>query len=107
MFNKIITATLVFFAVFFSFSCVKKDSKKDVEDNLKTAMGLYLNHKPGMDTSRVKFNVLEVAFFEDKMGYICDFKVNMKEKNGDQVKDTTGMMEAYISKDYKDVTRKN
>ncbi len=100
-------AFLVIFSSFISFSCVKKESKKDVEENLKTAMGLYLNHKPGMDTSRVKFNILEVAYFEDKTGYICDFKVTMKEKTGNQVRDTTGMMGATISKDYKDVTRRN
>jgi hypothetical protein len=91
----------------FLFSCAKKESKKEVEENLKKAMGLYLNHKPGLDTNQVKFQVLEVAYFEDKMAYICDFKVNMKEKSGEQIKDTTGMMEATISKDYKDVTRKN
>jgi hypothetical protein len=91
----------------FLFSCVKKESKKDVEENLKKAMGLYLNHKPGLDTSRVKFQVLEVAYFEDKMAYICDFKVHMQDKTGEQIKDTTGMMQASISKDYKDVTRKN
>jgi hypothetical protein len=89
------------------FSCLKKDSKKVIEENLKTAMGLYLNHQPRIDTARVKFNVLEVVYFEAKMGYICEFKVNMKEKTDGMVKDTTGSMSANISKDFRDVTRRN
>ena len=65
--------------IFFN-SCLKKDSRKDTEENLKTAMDLYLNHQRQIDTSRVKFKVLEVTFFEGKLGYICNFKVNMKER---------------------------
>jgi hypothetical protein len=88
------------------FSCVKKTSKKDVEEYLKTAMGLYLNHSPRVDTSQVKFNVLEVVYFEDKTFYRCEFKVNMKQKINDQIKDTTGAMGANITKDFKNVTRR-
>jgi hypothetical protein len=107
MFRNFRIAFTAFILGIFLFSCVKKESRKDVEQNLKTAMGLFLNHKPGMDTTRVKFRVLEVVYFEDKLVYICDFKVNMKEKQGDQIKDTTGMMQATVSKDYKTVTRKS
>lgn len=88
------------------FSCFKKTSKKEVEENLKTAMGLYLNHQPKIDSSRVKFNVLEVVYFEDKTDYICEFKVNMKEKHDTILKDTTGSMSANISKDFKTVSRR-
>jgi hypothetical protein len=91
----------------FCFSCVKKTSKRDTEESLKTAMGLYLNHGPRVDTSRIKFNVLEVAFFEEKMFYVCNFRVNMKQKRDDRLIDTTGSMSANISKDFKDVTRTN
>jgi len=89
------------------FSCLKKSSKKDVPENLKTAMGLYLNHRRDIDTSRVKFKVLEVAYYEAKAGYICEFKVNMQTKVSDQIKDTIGTMTANISKDFKDVSRRN
>lgn len=68
-------------------------------------MDLYLNHQPRIDTSRVKFNVLYVAFFEDKTFYLCNFKVNMKEKRVNQIFDTTGTMSARISKDFKNVSR--
>ena len=92
--------------IFFS-SCIKKDNRKQTEENLKTAMDLYLNHQPKIDTSRVKFKVLEVTFFEGKMGYICDFKVNMKEKRDGSLVDTTGFMNANVSKDFKDVSRRD
>ncbi|HEV3222931.1 MAG TPA: hypothetical protein VGZ90_08640 [Puia sp.] len=86
-------------------SCVKKMSNEDVQENLKAAMSLYLNHQPRIDTSRVKFNVLEVIYFEDKTKYLCNFKVNMKEKRINQLFDTTGNMSARISKDFKNVSR--
>jgi hypothetical protein len=50
--------------------------------------------------------VLEVVYFEDKADYICEFKVNMKEKHDNILKDTTGSMSATISKDFKTVTRR-
>jgi hypothetical protein len=89
------------------FSCIKKTSRKEVEENLKTAMGLYLNHSPRIDTSLIKFKVLEVVYFEDKKAYLCEFKVNMEEKIKYQIKDTIGTMSASISKDFKNVIRKN
>jgi hypothetical protein len=92
--------------IFFN-SCLKKDSRKQTEENLKTAMDLYLNHQPKIDTSRVKFKVLEVTFFEGKLGYICDFKVNMKERRDSMVMDTTGHMNANISKDFREVSRRD
>jgi hypothetical protein len=92
--------------IFFS-SCLKKENRKQTEENLKTAMDLYLNHQPKIDTSRVKFNVLEVTFFEGKLGYICNFKVNMREKRDSLLTDTTGYMNANISKDFKDVSRRD
>ena len=70
-------------------------------------MDLYLNHQPKIDTSRVKFKVLEVSFFEAKLGYICDFKVNMKDRRDSTLIDTTGIMNANISKDFKEVSRRD
>lgn len=77
----------------------------DVQESLKSAMDLYLNHQPRIDTSRVKFNVLEVVYFEDKTNYLCNFKVNMREKRINQLFDTTGSMSARITKDFKTVSR--
>ncbi len=100
-------ATIVFAGTILLFSCLKKISKKDIEENLKSAMSMALNHRPGLDTSRVKFYVTEVSYFEDKSDYRCQFKVDMKEKTNEQIKDTTGYMNADISKDFKTVSRRN
>jgi hypothetical protein len=93
--------------IFFLGACIKKDSPKQIEENLKISMELSLNHNPRIDTSRVKFKVLEVTYFEAPKGFICEFKVNMKEKRDGELKDTTGMMSANISKDFKNVTRRD
>jgi hypothetical protein len=100
-------AILVIAGMILLFSCLKKISKKDIEENLKAAMSLSLNHRPGLDTSRVKFYVTEVTYFEDKSDYRCQFKVDMKEKTNEQIKDTTGYMNADISKDFTNVSRRN
>ncbi len=107
MFKKIRSGTIAIFYMIFLFSCIKKQSRSELESNLKTAMELYLNHQATIDTARVKFKVLEVSFFEAKMGYICEFKVNMLEKTNSMVKDTTGIMTANVSKDFKEVSRRN
>src|SRR5882757_1954137 len=104
--KKFSTFLFVFLCGIFLHSCLKKDDKKQTEENLKTAMDLYLNHNPKVDTSRVRFKTLEVSYYEAKMGYICDFKVNMKEKRDTTILDTTGMMSANVSKDFRDVSRR-
>jgi len=106
MIKKLRLLFLALPVIFFMTSCIKKSSPKEVQDNLKTAMELYLNHQPRIDTSRVKFKVLEVTYFEASKGYICEFKVNMKEKTPELLKDTIGMMNANISKDFRDVSRR-
>ena len=104
--KKISGLFILLFSGMVLFSCVKKDSKKQTEENLKTAFDLFLNHNPKIDTSRVKFKTLEVAYFEANMGYICEFKVNMRERRDTAIIDTVGMMNANVSKDFKDVTRR-
>lgn len=106
MFKKIRLVLTVAGLGLLLFSCLKKTSKKEVEDNLKTAMNLYLNHQPRLDTSKVRFKVLDVSYYEDKMTYICEFRVNMSRKINNQIRDTSGIMAANISKDFKTVGRK-
>ena len=89
------------------FSCFHQQSKKEVVENLKTAMDLYLNHDPRIDSSKVKFTVLEVTYSETPKYYNCNFKVNLKDQTSGIVKDTTGIMVASISRDFKDVSRRN
>ena len=92
-------------AIIFSvliFSCRAKDSTPaGVENDLKTAMQTHLYSAINNDSSNVKYRVLDVTFFEESDRYLCEFKVNMKEK----MFDTTGIMKANISKDFKKVTR--
>jgi hypothetical protein len=87
------------------FSCLKKTSRKETEESLKTTMDIYLNHQPRIDSSQVKFTVLDVVFFEEKTDFVCDFRVNLKQKLPARQLDTIGIMRAKISKDFKDVTR--
>jgi hypothetical protein len=97
---------LAFLSGILFFSCIKKITRQEVEDNLKTSMELFLNHNPRND-STLKFKVLTVVYFEDKKFYECEFKVNMKQKTQENLIDTTGTMSARISKDFTTVTRKN
>ncbi len=69
-------------------------------------MAHYLNNQPATDSSKAKFEVLDVNFFEGTNGYICAFKVSMKEQSRGQIQDTVGMMNANVSKDYKTVLRR-
>jgi hypothetical protein len=101
----VIFLSAAFFLGFLSSSCGKKETPREIAESLKTTMNIYLNHDPRIDNSRVKFNVLDVVYFEDRSAYVCEFKVNMKEKTKSRIIDTTGTMGARISKDYKTVSR--
>jgi hypothetical protein len=82
--------------------CFKKPAKRDVKENLKYAMEKYLNSPSRMDTSKVKFTVLDVNYYEDRKAYDCEFKVHLKDPGTD----TIGMMGATITKDFSQVKRK-
>jgi uncharacterized protein YpmS len=84
-------------------ACVRKISTTELEANLKAAMARSLNTDPDIDSTKVKFTVLEVSYYEEKNTYACEFKVNMKTPNVD----TTGMMSANISKNFVKILRKN
>ena len=96
---------LVFMVTAFLFNnaCVRKISTTELETNLKAAMARSLNTDPDIDSTKVKFTVLDVTYYEEKNTYACEFKVNMKTPNID----TTGMMSANISKDFVKILRKN
>lgn len=87
-------------------ACKAKDS---IEDDLKNTMQSYLYEQVNNDSSKIKYNIQKVTFFndKDKQRYVCEFTVNMREFTVDSKTkfDTTGMMKAYISKDLKKVTR--
>jgi hypothetical protein len=91
--------TILFFALIFS--CKAKDSAADVETDLTNAMKTYLYNDINNDSSNIKYRIEKVIYFEDKDKYICEFTVNVKAK----LFDTTGIMKADITKDFKKVNR--
>ena len=82
------------------FSCKAKDT---TESDLKNAMQIYLYSQVNNDSSSVKYHVESVVYYDDKSRnkYDCEFTVHLKEK----LFDTTGIMKAYISRDFKTVKR--
>ena len=65
-------------------------------------MELYLNSPKRVDTTKVKFTVLDVIYYEDKVVFDCQFKVRMKNATID----TVGQMGATVTKDFSTVKRK-
>ncbi|HVX28505.1 MAG TPA: hypothetical protein VHB70_19305, partial [Parafilimonas sp.] len=57
------------------------------------------------DSSNVTYHVQDVTYFNDnlKKRYVCEFKVHLHVKA--KSFDTTGIMKAYISKDFKTIKR--
>ncbi len=94
-----------FFGILFIVSfaaCNANLSPKEVEQKLKTAMNDYLYKSVNYDSSKVKYRVQNVVYFNDKDYYDCEFKVFMSVTGG---KDSIGSMNARISKDFKTVLR--
>jgi hypothetical protein len=83
------------------FSCKKKTSHEQIEADLKTAMLKSLYNAVGNDSSKVKYQIREVYFFEEKDFYDCEFRVQMNQTGHD----TLGVMKAAITKDFSKVTR--
>jgi hypothetical protein len=84
--------------------CKRQLAKEDTEKALESAFYHYLTTQRNYDSTRVKFEVRKVYYFESKTVYDCEFKVNMKMTGG---VDTTGVMLAQISKDFSQVKRKD
>jgi len=95
-------AVAIFLLIFILTNCKRHLSKDYVEEHLKDSMKSFLYNKKNLDTTKTKFTVLSVTYFEDSTFYDCEFKVNLKEGN----LDTTGIMSARISKDFSVVKRK-
>ena len=92
------------FVIFFLmlFACNANPKPDVLKEKLKSTMTSFLYK--GVDSSRVKFHVQDVIYYDDKRRntYDCQFTVLMSEQGR---KDTTGTMFAYISKDFQKVQR--
>jgi hypothetical protein len=88
-----------------AFSCRRHLSRSEAETQLKKAMTNYLYKQINYDSSKAKYEIQQVDFFEDKDFYECEFKVRLHitQKNHD----TTGIMTARVSKDFSTVRRKS
>lgn len=98
-------SSLIFLFGMLVFSCRVKDPATELENDLKNAMQTYLYSGVNNDSSNVQYHVEDVTYFNDKLKnrYVCEFKVHFHVKAKSY--DTTGIMKAYISKDFKTVKR--
>jgi len=83
--------------------CKRQLSKEETVRELKTAMQKYLMTTSKFDSTKIKFDIEDINYFEDAQKYNCEFKVRMRLNNSI---DTTGMMAATISKDFTTVKRR-
>jgi hypothetical protein len=83
-------------------SCKRSMTKDELEGQLKAAMSNSLNKQVNFDSTKAKFDVMTVNYFEDKTFYQCEFRVRLRKPG----LDTTGGMAANISKDFLTVNRK-
>jgi hypothetical protein len=86
----------------FALACKRRVTRETMETNLKTAWYHFLIQAKNYDSTKVKFNVKDVVYYEDKTLYLCQFTVEMRS-NGH---DTTGQMFGSISKDFSSIKRK-
>jgi hypothetical protein len=98
-----ITAILLFTTLPFACKYDTQKSKDELKAKLMKTMNDFLYKTVNYDSSTVKYHVLDVIYFEAPAMYDCVFTVHMKERN----LDTTGTMEARITKDMAKVVRRS
>ena len=84
-------------------ACNANLTPDELKTKLANTMTDFLYKNVNYDSSKVKYRIREVIYYNDKEYYDCQFKVWMSQKGR---KDTTGYMFAFISKDFKEVKRK-
>ena len=94
---------LVAFSLILGISCKRNLSPAEVKDNLEKAMASHLIEEQGGDTTRLKFKMVDVNYFEDKDFYECEFTVRLLRQDG---RDTTGLVKGRVSKDFSKVTKR-
>ena len=87
--------------VLLAFSCRKKPGRQELETSLNQAMLRSLYQAVNNDSSKVKYRIQQVYFYEEPDFYDCEFKVQMYQPGHD----TLGVMKAAITKDFAKVTR--
>jgi hypothetical protein len=82
--------------------CKRSMTRADLETELMKAMSNSLNKQVNFDTTKARFDVKSVTFYEEKTYYDCEFIVRLRRPGYD----TTGGMAAKVSKDFVSVNRK-
>ena len=83
-------------------SCHTDSKPADISQELKNAMSHYLYKNIQFDSSKVKYRINSVAYFEESTYYNCVFEVRMILP----AKDTVGIMKATIAKkDFEQIKR--
>ncbi len=104
---KKITAILLLAGIAFACRYSTAPAETELKEKLKERMTIFLYksnklyNNDSIDSSAVKFNVLDVIYFNGPDEYSCKFTVHMREHN----RDTVGFMNATISKDLTKVAR--
>lgn len=94
-----ITAILLFCC--FVFACKRRHTPEQLEKDLMQTFQASLYQANDNDSSKAKYDVLSVIYYEDVNDFICTFKVHMRSP----LLDTTGTMKAHITKDIQKVSR--
>jgi hypothetical protein len=82
-------------------ACKLKSDPNEIPNHLKQVMQTFLRQERAPDSAKVKFEVLDVMYFEQPKFYNCEFKVRMNIDG----KDTIGIMTGTITKDFTTVHR--
>jgi len=98
-----ITHFLLLIALGSGLSCKRKLSPAEVKVNLEKAMANYLKKEQEDLSSTLRFEMVDVDYFEDREFYDCEFKVRLLRDGG---KDTTGVIKSKITKDFSKVTKR-
>lgn len=86
------------------YACQRAHPPSDVKKGLSKAMLNFLWHDKRNDTSKIRFEIMDVTFFEERNFYECEYKVRLHVIATGY--DTIGTMTANVSKDFARVKRK-
>jgi hypothetical protein len=90
-------ALLAAFLLLASIACKRKSSAEQVKERLEKTMTDYLQNRRAPGAPPLKFEVLDVIYYEEPNQYDCEFKIKLYRPNGT---DTTGMVKGKVSKDF-------
>jgi hypothetical protein len=82
-------------------ACKRRMTTDQVKENLEKTMTDFLENRRPQGAPPLKFQVLDVIYYEDVNQYDCEFKIKLYRPDGT---DTTGMVKGKVSKDFSKVS---